>query len=487
MSGQPTSSSEQQLTQTSLFGDGIPIESPSKRKPQTKPKAKPKAKKKTTETTPGDAPESEQTPKQKTKPEPRTAPYSVGELTSLIKGTLKADPILGGTILIEGEISNLSPSSRGHVYFQLKDENASIKGVIWASTANKLAFNLEDGMAVTITGTIDIYAPNGTYSLITKRIEPVGIGPLQLAFMQLKEKLSAEGLFDSALKQPVPEFPKRIGIVTAKTGAVIHDMLRVLHRKNPLIDVVLAPVTVQGQGAANSIARAIEQLNDPRLELDTIIVGRGGGSFEDLFCFSEEPVVRAIVASQVPIIAGVGHEPDYSLADAAADLTCSTPTAAAEAVTLELSAVLNTVEFYKEALSDHLIGELQHAEQRFDLASTAFTEGIKRNIERAEQRIELTSQQFTQWGNQLLERPEATLSKLAGELQAYSPLKTLARGYSMAINPISEDVVTSIEHIQAGQPLAIHVKDGHINTVVVSNNPTVSNELTKHPEEGETE
>lgn len=425
-------------------------------------------------------------PPSKPTPQVRTTPYSVGELTSVLKETLKADPVLGGTVLVEGEISNLNPSSRGHVYFNLKDENASIKGVIWASAAAKLPFTLEDGMAVTITGNIDIYAPSGTYSLVCKRIEPVGIGPLQLAFMQLKEKLTAEGVFDPSLKRPVPVFPKRIGIVTARTGAVIHDMLRVLHRKNPLIDVVLAPVTVQGQGAANSIAHAIDQLNDPRLELDTIIVGRGGGSFEDLFCFSEEPVVRAIVASRVPIIAGVGHEPDFSLADAAADMTCSTPTAAAEAVTLDLNDIKDTIQYYQETLIERLYDELQTAEQRLDIAGTSFTDGLQRAIERAEQRVTLASQNFSQWGEQLLERPEAQLSKLASELHAYSPLKTLSRGYSMAINPINEHVVTSIEQIQAGQPLAIHVKDGHINTVVVSNNPTVSNQLTQDPDEGET-
>lgn len=467
--------------QISLFGDAIVVPKKPARKASKKAAAKkpePKPVKSAQENVP-----KTNVPKANVLIVPqREEPFSVGELTQRIKGTLKDDPTLGQTLTVEGELSNFNPSSRGHVYFMLKDENAAIKGVMWASIAQKLKFDLEDGMAVTVTGTLDVYAPNGTYSLVAKRIEPIGIGPLQLAFMQLKDKLADEGLFDAEYKQDIPEFPRRIGIVTAKTGAVIHDMLRVLHRKNPLLNVILAPVTVQGDGAALSIAQAIEQLNDPRLELDTLIVGRGGGSFEDLFCFSEEPVVRAIFNSRLPIIAGVGHEPDFSLADAVADRTCSTPTAAAEAVTIDLHDLKLTLESYQDELVDHLQGQLQEAEQRFDYAATGFTQGLQHAIERAEQKTSHLSQQFSQWGSQLLDRHDAQLSKLAGELQAYSPLKTLSRGYSMATNPITEAIVTSITQIKAGQPLAIDVSDGTINTVVVSNNPTT---IKAEPENSE--
>ncbi|MCE2930494.1 MAG: exodeoxyribonuclease VII large subunit, partial [Vampirovibrionales bacterium] len=217
--------------------------------------------------------------------------FGVSELTAYLKRTIKTDPILGGTLLVKGEVSNLKPSSRGHVYFTLKDDTASINAVMWASTASKSKFKLEEGMELIATGDLDLYAPNGSYSLVVKKIEPVGLGGLQLAYEQLKAQFDAEGLFDADRKQALPEFPFRIGIVTASTGAVIHDMMRVIRSKNPYVDVILYPAKVQGDGASEEIATGIRALEDDSLELDAIIVARGGGSFEDLFCFSEEPVV----------------------------------------------------------------------------------------------------------------------------------------------------------------------------------------------------
>jgi exodeoxyribonuclease VII large subunit len=219
--------------------------------------------------------------------------YTVVEVTRLIQSTFHEHPVLGRSIVVEGELSNVKRSSRGHIYFTLKDGEASIGGILWAGVANRLNFDLKDGQAVYLTGKLEIYGRSGTYSLVASKLEPVGVGALQLAFEQIKARLEAEGLFMEDFKKPLPDFPQRIGIVTSSTGAVIHDMLRVIRRKNSFLDVLLFPVKVQGEGAATEIANAITELNNPGYDLDALIVARGGGSFEDLFCFSEEAVVRA--------------------------------------------------------------------------------------------------------------------------------------------------------------------------------------------------
>ena len=205
--------------------------------------------------------------------------YSVAEITELLEASIDANPVLCDKFTVRGEISNVKQSARGHVYFTLKDEGASIGGILWASTAARLKFDLEDGLDVYVTGKLEIYRPSGSYSVIGSKIEPVGVGALQLAFQKLKEKLDAEGLFNEEYKKPIPEFPQRIGIVTSRTGAVIHDMIRTIRKKNPLVDILLLQAKVQGEGAAEEIAAAIKELNNPAYKLDVLIVGRGGGSF----------------------------------------------------------------------------------------------------------------------------------------------------------------------------------------------------------------
>ena len=266
---------------------------------------------------------------------PREA-FSVAELTRAIKQTL--EPAFE-TVWVRGELSNVHSPASGHVYFTLKDAEAQIQAVIWRSLARALRFDLEGGDEVLVGARLTVYPPRGQYQLVVEQIEPVGEGALQKAFEQLKAKLAAEGLFDVERKQPIPQLPRAIGIVTSPTGAAIQDLLNIIARRFPPMRVIVVPVKVQGEGAAAQIAAAIRALNHEQL-VDVMIVGRGGGSLEDLWAFNEEPVVRAIAASRIPVISAVGHETDVTLSDFAADLRALTPSEAAERAVPRLADVV---------------------------------------------------------------------------------------------------------------------------------------------------
>lgn len=395
-------------------------------------------------------------------PPPGPLTFTVSELTRRIQGAFKEDRILGAAVTVEGEVSNFKRSSRGHIYFTLKDANASLSCVMWASTATRQKFDLSEAMAVFATGELDIYAPSGSYSLVVKKLEPVGMGALQLAFLQLKEKLTAEGLFDDERKQPLPVFPGRVGIVTASTGAVIHDMLRVIRRKNRLVDVILAPVKVQGEGAATEIAAAITALQNPALGCEVLIVGRGGGSFEDLFCFSEEPVVRAIATSQIPIVAGIGHEPDFGLADAAADWSASTPTAAAEAAIPDVLALLEQVIASGHWLGKRLTQWIGFAEQQLERHADQLTTGLRQKVITAEHSLSRLHTELTHGMTRTLTTHEHTLAQLAQTLDAFSPLATLQRGYAIAQSEDGRQVYRHRDQLSAGQTFLLRLSDGSV-------------------------
>lgn len=403
-----------------------------------------------------------------------SAHYTVGELTAILKACLAMDPILGSVLVVRGELSNVKRSSRGHLYLTLKDANASIAGIIWASVATTLPFDVEEGMAVFVTGTLDVYAPSGTYSLVIKKLEPVGIGSLQLAFQQLKQRLEAEGLFRDDMKKTVPAFPERIGIITSSTGAVIHDMLRVIRRKNHLVNVLLKPTKVQGVGAAIEIATAIREMCRPEYGLDVLIVARGGGSFEDLFCFSEEPVVRAVADAPIPIVTGIGHEPDFSLADAAADYSASTPTAAAEFVVPDLKLFGQQLAHAGELLAESLMKQSVMAERQTETSGKALLDEYSRYIAGLE--LQLTTRQqalVTSWSH-MDERLDSLMGSQATTLDAFSPLKTLQRGYAIVtatpagkrskkrVKPIS-----SIQEVVVGTRLKVQVSDGQFACEVI--------------------
>lgn len=387
--------------------------------------------------------------------------YSVSELTGLIEETLEEHPVLGDTVIVQGELSNVKRSSRGHVYFTLKDGLAAISGILWASVINRLNFDLEDGLEVYLTGRLEIYRPNGTYAIVGSKMEPVGIGALQLAFLQIRERLEAEGLFMEEFKKELPEFPERIGIITSSTGAVIHDMLRVIRRKNPLIDVLVAPVKVQGEGAALEIARAVLELNEPHYNLDLIIMARGGGSFEDLFCFSEEVVVRSIFESRIPVVTGIGHEPDYSLADAVADYSASTPTAAADWAIPDVQLLLEAhADRARDLLSEMADVILMH-EQMLDQAATQLIDLHESCLEHCGTKIDQKKDRLISQWELFLQARGHQVSQAAATLDVYNPLTTLARGYNVATDAVG-NVIRSVQQVQPDDALTLRVSDGKI-------------------------
>ncbi len=393
-------------------------------------------------------------------------PVTVTELTRYLEALIGRDPLLSRPIPVRGELSNVKHSSRGHVYLTLKDATASLSGVIWASTARLLPFTLEDGLEVDVVGTLEIYPPNGTYSIKIQRIMPVGTGSLQLAFQQLKEKLTAEGLFLEEYKKPLPSFPLKIGIVTSRTGAVIHDMLRVIRRKNPLVDVLLHPVKVQGEGAALEISTAVKELNHPSYGLDLLIVARGGGSLEDLFCFSEEPVVRAIFASQVPVVTGIGHEPDFSLADAAADYSASTPTAAAEHAVPDIARMQGDLNLLREHLTTEMQRYLLFYEQQLDLRATECIDQLNRAVQQTEHHCGMTQERLMTAMERHLVHCQHRVSQTAESMDAYNPLKTLARGYTQATQP-DGSVIRSVATVAAGDRFRLILSDGLVDCEVL--------------------
>lgn len=326
-------------------------------------------------------------------------------------------------IRVEGEVTNLSRSARGHLYFSLKDESASLDGVMWASRADRLKYEVEDGLSVVASGSLTIYPQRGRFQMVVERLEPLGVGALQLAFEQLKRRLAGEGLFEVERKRPMPALPNRVGVVTSLSAAALHDMLRVLLRY-PHLEVVVAPAAVQGEGAGAEIARALERLAGSGL-VDVIIVGRGGGSLEDLWAFNEEVVARAIVASAVPVISGVGHEVDFSIADFVADIRATTPTQAAELVVSQIELQESRIEDATLAL----VRELNRTRtlSRAVLARLAGSSGLARiphrvrllraRLDRAE-RIRQVFSGLRQRALHRLDRAEGVLRRLPTRVAA---------------------------------------------------------------------
>ena len=331
--------------------------------------------------------------------------WSVSELTALVKATLEGD---FADVAVCGEVSNLARPRSGHVYFSLKDDGAQVRAVLWKTDARRLVFELGDGLAVRAWGDLTVYSPRGEYQLIVRKVEPEGIGPLELAFRQTVERLKAEGLFDPDRKRPLPRFPRRIVIVTSPTGAAVRDLLQVIGRRWAAVDLVIAPTRVQGPGAAQEVAAAIAAAN--RVEgADLVIVARGGGSLEDLWAFNEEAVARAIFASRLPVVSAIGHEVDVTVADLVADRRALTPSEAGELCVPDARDVRATLDAYRDRLA--LAAASRLARARVDL------DALRDRLARASGRD--------------LDRRRERLGRLAAALEALSPLAVLARGYSL--------------------------------------------------------
>jgi exodeoxyribonuclease VII large subunit len=356
-------------------------------------------------------------------------PLSVSQLTEQVKDLLEGS---FPSVWVEGEISNLSRPQSGHCYLSIKDERAQLRAVLWRGTAERLPVKLVDGMEVICQGGLDVYAPRGSYQLVIRKVLPKGEGGLQKALRRLRDKLSAEGLFDKSQKKPLPRFPRRIAVVTSPTGAAIHDFLQVLQRRWRAVDVLLVPVRVQGSDAAAEIAAAIQQVNLLRESVDVIVVGRGGGSLEDLWAFNEESLVRAIYASKIPVISAVGHEIDVTLADLVADVRALTPSEAAELVVPDEGEVISLLHNHSQRLAAGLRGRALAARLRLDaLANRRVFRRPLDAVHDEGRRLDEWNSRATRATGSLIRTAKNRLAGITERLEALSPLAVLGRGYTL--------------------------------------------------------
>jgi exodeoxyribonuclease VII large subunit len=387
-------------------------------------------------------------------------PLSVSQLTSWIKRTLDQNI---ASFWIAGEVSNVTKAGSGHVYLTIKDATCQIGGVIWKSSWEKCKFDIKEGMAVLGLGKLDVYGPRGTYQVVLQRLEPQGLGPLQIAFRQLHAKLSGEGIFSADRKRPLPRFPKRIAFVTSPQGAAIADFLEVLRRRWPQMHVLVIPAKVQGSGAAEQIAQGIELANRIVPPLDALVVGRGGGSIEDLWAFNEEIVVRAVAGSKIPVVSAVGHEIDLTLCDLAADVRALTPSEAAERIAPSRDEFLEGLSLTKHRINSIIGSKLRELESRLSgILDRQVIEQPERMIDVSVQKLDEIEYRLTQGIDRMVEKRQFEFDKLAGRLEAISPLKTLARGYSLTIESKNGAIVSRVEQVHPADRLETRVSDGYI-------------------------
>ena len=393
------------------------------------------------------------------------AVHSVSDVNRYLKDLLAGEPLLQG-ISVRGEISNFKQYPSGHCYFTLKDTNSALKCVMFRSRAQYLRFLPQNGMQVVAGGSIAVYERDGVYQLYVDSLIPEGTGDLALAFEQLKEKLAAEGLFDPARKQPLPTFPKKIGVVTSSAGAVLRDIYRVSKRRWPGIQLVLYPVQVQGEGAAEQIARGIDFFAE-EYAVDVIIAGRGGGSMEDLWAFNEEPVVRAIAACPVPLISAVGHETDFTLADFAADVRAATPSQAAELAVPDRSEVMRQVENLTGQLTRQVQRELALRRQRLEglLNSRVMREPQSMLAERR-QRLDFLLAGLQRTAKVELQSKQHKLGLILNRLAAINPAAVMGRGYGIVTK--QDKLVSSIQTVEIDDELQLTFTDGHVQAKVLA-------------------
>jgi exodeoxyribonuclease VII large subunit len=431
---------------------------------------------------------------------------TVSELTGLLRTSIEEQ---FSDVWLEGELSNLRAPGSGHVYCTLKDKASQIRAVLFRSSAVRLRFALQEGLQVIVRGRLTVYEPRGEYQIVLDTVEPKGIGALQLAFEQLKARLAAEGLFDQDKKKPIPAFPRTVGVITSLTGAAIRDILAVLRRRWPTLHILIAPVQVQGESAGRQIAGALTVLNDLGT-VDVIIVGRGGGSLEDLWSFNEEIVVRAIAASRVPVVSAVGHEIDVTLADFVADLRAPTPSAAAEAVVPVLAEIVERLRELKVRLGQVMLRHCAFERQRLDACVRGVTdvrfriqETTQRTDEMVGQLREMFQELFTAWRERVhgvqqdlsslnpilaIKQGLATVPQLSkrlegqmgvvlaqhrhrihatlAQLNTLSPLAILGRGYSILQTVPAGQILRRANDVEVGQELEAQLASGCLGCMV---------------------
>jgi len=393
---------------------------------------------------------------------------TVTQLTMLVQDTLRET---FPEVILVGEVSRTTYHSSGHIYLALKDEGAVIDAVVWRSLARKLNFRIEAGLEVICRGSIDVYPPRGSYQFIIERIEPRGEGALQKKFNELLEKLRKEGLFDEAVKKDLPLYPEKIGIVTSPTGAAVQDMIRVISRRYPLARILIKPVRVQGKPAAGEIADAVRFFNEKHPESDVLIVGRGGGSLEDLWSFNEEVVARALFASEIPVISAVGHETDVTISDLVADRRAATPSEAAELVVPDRREELEALRGLAERTANALRRHLSVAQQRLQSVSKSYA------MRRPDALFRTTSQRLDELLSaaggayeHYMEGKSQRLDSLAARFEALNPLAVLSRGYSVTRLPDGQ-VVRDAAQLAPGDEIISQLKKGKVRSRILSTEP----------------
>ena len=388
--------------------------------------------------------------------------FSVTQINEYIKMTLESNVVLGNVFLC-GEISNFKSNyASGHLYFSLKDANSSIRAVMFRGNASRLKFRVESGMKVIVHGRISAYTVSGDYQIIIDDMQPDGAGALAIAFEQLKKKLSAEGLFDADRKKPIPKFARTVGVVTSASGAALHDILNVSGRRDPSAHIIVYPSYVQGELAPQSLAGGIRFFNN-RQKVDVIIIGRGGGSAEDLWCFNDEMLARTIAESEIPVISAVGHETDFTICDFVADMRAPTPSAAAELAFFDAADLLMHIDGLTRRATTALESRVRELQSKMDRLSRdlqlispekVLDDKIGR-VERAKERIELLSRTKIDAG-------QSALATLCARLEGVNPLAVLSRGYSVLENE-SGEIVSSLSEVDVDQNVTVRLSDGSIN------------------------
>ena len=391
---------------------------------------------------------------------------SITLLNEYIRGRMDADPLLA-QVAVRGEISNYKLYPSGHHYFTLKDEGSALRCVLFKGNALRLRFRPENGMKIIAMGKVSVYPRDGAYQLYCTALTVDGVGDLYAAFEQLKKKLAAQGLFDPAHKKPIPKYPGTIGIITSSAGAAVHDMLRILRKRYPLSHVRLLPVRVQGAEAPGEIAAAISYANHYHLA-DLLIVGRGGGSIEDLWAFNDERVAYAIYQSEIPVISAVGHEPDVTISDYVADLRAATPSNAAELAVPDQDALRQTLDAMSNAMVSSLNRQIKAARQHLQvLSASQALQSPTGYLEQRNQSVELLKNRLIAAQNQNITRAKQRYIAQISKLEAMSPLKVLTRGYSMAQTERGE-VIRSVSQVTLGERIRIRLSDGSLSATVMN-------------------
>lgn len=390
---------------------------------------------------------------------------SVSQINHYIQSVMDKDPVLL-SVAVKGEISNYKVYPSGHHYFTIKDENAALRCVMFRSSAIRVKFRPESGMQVIAMGRISVYPRDGAYQLYCNAIVQDGVGDLYAAFEQLKTKLAAQGLFDQAHKSPLPSYPDTIGIVTSSAGAAVHDILRILKKRYPLTKALLLPVRVQGAEAPAEIAAAIRYANIHHLA-DLLIVGRGGGSIEDLWAFNDERVARAIYHSDIPVISAVGHEPDVTISDFVADLRAATPSNAAELAVPDQDAIRQQLDTISSYMANAVTRQLKAARQQLKTVSAApVLQDPRRYIQQRRESLKLLAARIqTAQINSVAKRKQYYIS-LTAKLDAMSPLKVLTRGYAMVQSPTG-DIIRSVTQVKVDDNISIKLNDGSVAAKIV--------------------